>query len=146
MNCIHLNTSVTRLFYFPELKNLHLILKKNIVYSSENVEADFETIHELKKEEHLFVLIDMGDASFEHIPKEVMHFMANSPYRKYQKKIALITPGTGTKLFGNFYINVFKPEKSTRIFNNLSDALKWFELKNENSLKLEIEQALQHNH
>lgn len=146
MNCIHLNTRVTRLFYFPELKYLHLILKKNVVYSLENVEADFETIHELKKEEQLFVLIDMSEASFEHIPKEVMHYMANSSYRKYQKKIALITPGLGTKLFGNFYINVFKPEKSTRVFNNLSDVFKWFGFKNENSLKLEIEQALQHNH
>lgn len=143
MECIRLNTKVTELFYFPEIKYLHLFLKADVEYSLENVESDFKTIHELKKDDNIFVLIDMTEASFEHIPKETLHYMANSPYKKYQKKIAIITKELGTKLLGNFYLKYFKPEAKTRLFTKSEEALLWFGIP-QNKFP-QIEQALQHN-
>jgi hypothetical protein len=143
MYCVYKDIRVTRLYYFPELSYLHLALKANVEYSLENVEADFKAINELKKDKRIFVLIDMGDASFEHIPKNVMKYMAESPYRKNHIKIALITPGLGTKIFGNFYVRVFKPETTTRIFNDVPSAWKWLGM--DKQMYSEIEQALQDN-
>lgn len=140
-----LDLNVSRFFYFPSIKYVHLILKDNVIYSLQTVEEDFLSINELKKDEKIFVLIDMTNTSFEHIPKEVMNYMANSPYKANHIKIALIATGLGQKLFGNFYLNVFKPESKTKIFSSIKDAFKWFEFNNTNDLLKEIDNALQHN-
>lgn len=141
MKYVHLKTRLTDLFYFPEIKYLHLFLLPDVEYCLENIESDFRLIHELKKDEEIFILIDMAGASFEHIPKEVLHFMANSPYRKYQKQIAIITDALGTKIIGNFYLSYFKPQANTRLFKHMKDAIEWFGF--EKSKLKEIEQASQ---
>ncbi len=145
MPCTFLNINVTYLYYFPDCLYLHLLLKANVEYSLKKVEEDFKTINQLKGNEKIFVLIDMTNTSFEHIPKEVMNYMANSPYRDNHLKIALIASGTGQKLFGNFYLNIFKPATNTKVFTTVRDALSWFELTNINEKLQEIDSALQHN-
>lgn len=145
MEHIYLDTNVTNLFYFPSIKYLHLKLKADVTYSLRTVEEDFITINNLKKDEKIYVLIDMTDISFEYIPKEVMNYMANSPYKKNHLRIALIANGLSQKIFGNFYLNIFKPETNTKIFNCITDAFKWFDFVDQEATLKEIDIALQHN-
>lgn len=98
-----LDLNLSEFYYFPSIKYAHLMLRDNVVYSLKTVEEDFLKINNLRKDEKIYVLIDMTNTSFEHIPTEVMNYMANSPYKKYHIKIALIASGLGQKLFGNFY-------------------------------------------
>lgn len=145
MESVFLDLNVSEFYYFPSIKYTHLILKDNVVYSLKTVEEDFLKINNLKKDEKIYVLIDMTNISFEHIPKEVMNYMANSPYKKNHIKIALIASGLGQKLFGNFYLNVFKPESKTKIFSTVKDAFKWFDFDDQENILKEIDRALQHN-
>lgn len=145
MTSVFLDTNVTKLYYFPSFKYLHLVLKENVDYSLEAVTADFLTINNLKKDESIYVLLDMNDISFEHIPKEVMDFMANSEYKKYHIKIALIASGLGQKLVGNFYLKMFKPEANTKLFTSVKNAFKWFDFEDQETKLKELDRALQHN-
>ena len=145
MEHIFLDINVTKLYYFPSYHYLHLVLKQNVDYTLKNVEEDFLTINNLKKDEKIYVLLDMTHISFEHIPKEVMNYMANSPYRNNHIKVALVATGLGQKIFGNFYLNIFKPETNSKIFNSIIDAFKWFGFSEQNSKLTELGRALQHN-
>jgi hypothetical protein len=145
MEHVFLNTNVTKLYYFPSYDYLHLILKDNVVYSLKNVQEDFLAINNLKKDKKIYVLLDMANTSYEHIPKDVMEYMANSPYSKNHIKIALVTEGIGQKLVGNFYLNIFKPKTNSKIFNTVSDAFKWFGFTEQTSKLKELDLALQHN-
>lgn len=145
MHHIFKEINVTKLYYFPDWAYLHLELKDNVEYSLETVGADFKSINELKGNAKIFVLIDMTATSFEHIPKEVMNYMANSPYKSNHVKIALIANGLGQKIFGNFYLKIFKPETNTRLFSSLHDALTWFEFTDVDTKLKSIDSALQHN-
>jgi ADP-dependent phosphofructokinase/glucokinase len=146
MTPVFLDTNVTRLYYFPDFKYLHLELKNNVEYSLQTVEEDFKTINDLKKDEKIYVLIDMTNISFDHIPKEVMKYLADSPYSIYQIKLALVATGLGQKIIGNFYLNVFKPETNTKIFNSIKDAFKWFDLPDQELKLKQIDLALHHNY
>lgn len=140
-----LDLNVSEFYYFPSIKYAHLMLRDNVVYSLKTVEEDFLKINNLRKDEKIYVLLNMTNTSFEHIPKEVMNYMANSPYKKYHIKIALIATGLGQKQFGNFYLNVFKPESKTKIFSTVKEDFKWFDFEDHEAELKELDCALQHN-
>lgn len=139
------DANLSYLYYFPSFDYLHLRLKNNVEFTLAAVEEDYAIISELKKEKNIYVLIDLRDISFEHIPKEVMSYLANNPKRVYQIKLAIIADSLSHKLLGNFYLSIFKPETKTKVFKNVKDAFKWFDFKDQEVKLNELSNALQYN-
>jgi hypothetical protein len=110
---------------------LYICLKEGVEFTLNNVQSDFESIHNLKGDDEIIILIDLKDITFEHFPKDSMTFVANNPYNKFQKKMALVIQTLSHKLIGNAYLALFKPRANTKLFNNYREAFKWLELDNE---------------
>jgi len=78
-------------------------------------------------------IIDFSKISFTNIPKESMEYMANNEYTNNNTSLAIIINGLPQKLIGNFYLNVMKPKRKTKIFSSKEDAITWLNTINENT-------------
>lgn len=145
MEYVFFETVLAKLMYFPTQQLLHIALKGNAEYSLQNVEDTFLKIHDIKKDNQIYVVIDLSKISFEHIPKETLKYLANNPYVKYQLKLAVIVKNLAHKIFGSSYLKIFEPKTETRVFKTLPDAIAWFAFSDSENKIIEIEQALQHN-
>lgn len=144
MDFVFFETELAKLIYFSTEHLLYIALKSNVEYSLKNVEATFKKIHEIKKEEQIFVVIDISKISFEHIPKETLTFMADNPYVKYQLKLAVVVKNLAHQILGSSYLKLFEPKTETRVFKTLPDAIKWFDIKDRDTKLMEIEKTLQY--
>lgn len=68
-----------------------------LVYCSTNVTTDVEMLKALSKN-------------------------ANNPYTKAD---AFVITSMATRILGNFYLKINKPERPTKLFNDKTDALQW---------------------
>ncbi len=143
MEFVFFETELAKLTYFSSQKILYIGLKSNADYSLENVKESFKKIHEVKKEERIFVLVDITKLAYEHIPKEAMAFLADNQYIQYQIKLAIVVKNLAHKILGSSFLKVFKPKTETRVFKTLPDAINWFGF--EEKVIKDLENALQHN-
>ena len=145
MDCVFLHTKLSKIYYFPSYDYLHLVLNGNTEFTLPEVEEEFLTIRGIKGEKKIYIGLDIRAIYFENIPKEVLQYLASSPYSGYQIKLAIISDGLGQRLLGNFYMNFFKPETKTRLFKTVAEAFTWFEFPDKHLKLVELENALQHN-
>jgi len=145
MECVFLHTRLSKIYYFPSFDYLHVVLKGNVEFVLDEVKEEFTTIHNLKKDKSAYFGLDIRSIYFEHIPKEVLQYLASSPYSAYQIKLAIITDALSQRLLGNFYLNFFKPKTNTKLFKDTSTAFAWFEFADKDAKLKELENALQHN-
>lgn len=121
--------------YYEEENILFMRMKSDIDLTIELARKSFEQTHAVIGERDVKVILDSRPIEFTHIPKEVMEYMGNSPYNKYQQSAAIVINSLGQKLISNFYITVIKPVVRTKVFNSLEAALEWQGVKNKNLLK-----------
>lgn len=109
-------------------ETIYITMKPNIVLTKENVLVQILASHELKGELNVNIVINITQLKLANISKEVMEYMKNNEYTKYQKKVAIIIEGTAQKILGNTYLKIFKPLVSTAFFTSESDAQHWISL------------------
>ncbi|MGE0567929.1 MAG: hypothetical protein AB7O73_08260 [Bacteroidia bacterium] len=126
-----LDLQVCKVSYYKKSRFLYLCLKQNVEFNLVSVKSDFESIHDLKGDEEILILIDLKDITFEHFPKESLSFVASNPYNKFQKKMAVVIQTLSHKLIGNVYLTLFKPRANTKVFNDYNEAFKWLEVDKE---------------
>jgi len=98
-----------------------------------SVKKHFEEVYEVIKIPSSKSIIDFSKISFTNIPKESMEYMANNEYTNNNTSLAIIINGLPQKLIGNFYLNVMKPKRKTKIFSSKEDAVTWLNTINENT-------------
>jgi hypothetical protein len=59
--------------------------------------------------------------------KETREFLANAEASPQVSAEAYILKSTAQSIIGNFYLNVNKPERPTRMFTKINEALKWLD-------------------
>lgn len=59
--------------------------------------------------------------------KETREYLAQKAASPFASAEAYVVKSIAQKLVGNFYLNVNKPERPTKIFNNTCKALDWLE-------------------
>jgi hypothetical protein len=64
-------------------------------------------------------VFDVRHLQFTHISKEVLNYVADSPFGKYQESEAFIISGLGQKLMANFYLKVVKPKVNSKFLQLL---------------------------
>lgn len=120
--------------YYEEENLLFIKLKSDPEPTIDLIRRNFEQTHSHLGERVVKVIMDSRPLEFAHIPKEVLEYMGNSPYNKYQQSAAIVISGIGQKLIANFYLKVVKPAVSTKMFNSIEAAMEWQGVKNRNLL------------
>ena len=113
---------------FDGIETIYIMMKPNIVLTKENVLLQILASHELKGELNVNIVINITQLKLSNISKEVMEYMKNNEYTKYQKKVAIIIEGTAQKISGNTYLKIFKPLVSTSFFTSETEAQHWISL------------------
>ena len=132
----HVDTRTVSILYFKKEKLFYYVIKPNTEVGLLDIKEVFNVTKELAGNESVFSITDIRNLGFEHLSKEVTEYTAKNPFIKQQLKNAIIIEGIGQKIFGNFYLNVLKPDRQTKIFNNYSAALKWLGIESEEILKV----------
>ena len=101
------------------------MMKPNIILTKENVLEQILASHQLKGELRVNIITNITQLKLSNISKEVMEYMKNNEYTKYQKKVAIIIEGTAQKIIGNVYLSVIKPHIETKFFTSETDAKNW---------------------
>ena len=99
------------------------------LFIKDNVEIfvdDMIRIRDAQKQlssQRIPILISGGKYSTTNV--DVLKFLAKNENMPYSKVSAYIANSISQKLLGNFYLNINKPERPTRFFNNKEDAINW---------------------
>ena len=110
---------------FDGVETIHVMMKPNIILTKENVLEQILASHQLKGELRVNIITNITQLKLSNISKEVMEYMKNNEYTKYQKKVAIIIEGTAQKIIGNIYLSVIKPHIDTKFFTSEIDAKNW---------------------
>jgi hypothetical protein len=121
----YIDTRAVSLLYFKKEKLFFYVFKPNTEVDLHDIKEIFRVTKELAGNAEVFSITDIRNLGFEHLPKEVTEFTAKNPFIKQQLKNAIIIEGIGQKIFGNFYLNVLRPARQTKLFNTHESALKW---------------------
>lgn len=122
---LQFETVLANSVFFEEENLLFVKLKPEPVLTVDLVRTSFEQTYSHLGDRAVKVIMDSRPLEFAHIPKEVLEYMGNSPYNKYQQSSAIIISGIGQKLIANFYLKVVKPAVLTKTFNTMDGALEW---------------------
>ncbi len=110
---------------FDGIETVHIMMKPNIILTKENVLEQILASHQLKGELKVNIITNITQLKLSTISKEVMEYMKNNEYTKYQKKVAIVIEGTAQKIIGNVYLSVIKPHIDTKFFTSEADAKIW---------------------
>lgn len=111
--------------YYEDENLLFITMKSEPEPTIEFVKKNFEQTYAVLGEKVVRVVMDSRPLEFTHIPKEVLDYVGNSPYNKYQHSSAIVISGIGQKMIANFYLKVVKPAVPTKMFNSIEAALEW---------------------
>lgn len=131
-----IDTRTVSILYFKTEKLFFYAIKPNFEISLDDIKEIFRVTKELAGNDEVFSITDIRNLGFEHLPKEVTDYTAKNPFIKQQLKNAIIIEGIGQKIFGNFYLNVLRPARQTKLFNNNESALKWLGINNSEVLNI----------
>ncbi len=125
-------TVLSTSFYFKKDNLLFVKIKEDPDLTIQNTIINNEQTHATLGEIICKVILDVRHLQFTHIPREVLNYVADSPYGKYQLAEAILISGLGQKLIANFYLKVIKPKVNSKIFTSLLSALEWHDIENKN--------------
>ncbi len=74
-------------------------------------------------EKPFYVLVDMREIA--DISDEARAFVAGKESAKYHAAMALVVSSMAARIMGNVYIRMNRPERSTKMFNDIEAAHKW---------------------
>lgn len=76
------------------------------------------------EEKKLYVIVDI--LKHNTISKEGRAYSASEESQIYTKANAIIISSLAMRIGANFFININKPVRPTRVFNSVDQALEWF--------------------
>ncbi len=88
--------------------------------------ADVQLIKAAQKElsgKRLTVLV--SGEFFSTTNTETLKYIAKNENMPYSKASAFVVSSMSQRIFGNIYLDIFKPERPTRFFNHKKDAVEW---------------------
>lgn len=112
---------------------VEITLNEDATFDLATLIKHFEEVYAVIKTPAPKSIIDFSKISFTSIPKESMEYMANNEYNNNNAILAIIINGLPQKLIGNFYLNVMKPKRRTKIFTSKKEAIAWLNTINENT-------------
>ncbi|MDF2449326.1 MAG: hypothetical protein K0R26_1830 [Bacteroidota bacterium] len=113
-------------------KKFTLLLHEKGYYEltiNEWVEIDIADIKEIVSAQRMVsgkvlpVMVIGGQFSSTNI--ETLKYLAKNSNMPFSKASAFILKSTPQRLFGDFYLKFYKPERPTRFFKNREEAEKW---------------------
>ena len=126
---LHFKTVISDSYYFDENNLLVVKVNTDPELTLSNLDLNNQQTKEKLGEKVYKAIFDIRQLQFTHISPEVLNYVADSPYGKYQSFEAFIIKGMGQKLLANFYMKVTKPKVNSRFFTNLDEAFEWLEIK-----------------
>jgi len=133
---LQFETVLSSSFYFEEENLLFVKMKENPDLTVKNLVLSNEQTFAVLGETVYQAIYDVRHLQFTHIPREVLNYVADSPYGKYQYSEAFIISGLGQKLIANFYLKVVEPKVRSKMFTSFGSALDWLEIENANKDRL----------
>ena len=112
---------------------VEITINEDAVFDLSSVKKHFEEVYAIIKTPYSKTIIDFSNVSFLSVPKESMQYMANNEYTNNNSSLAIVINGLPQKLIGNFYLNVMKPKRNTKIFTSKKEAITWLKTINENT-------------
>lgn len=125
---LYFQTVLSRCFYIECENLLYLAIRPEPQPELEVVISNFEETYRVLGERQVKVTIDTRHLEFLKVPREVMDYMSNNPYLKYQESNALLMNGLAQKILGNFYLNIMRPPVKTRLFTEQDSMLSWHQI------------------
>jgi len=102
---------------------VHFDMKDIKDYTIEIVDAQTKALFELGEGKKLPVLLTIS--SYNSPNDETMKYAAEEKNIKYTAAVAVVVDSLALRLGTNFYLNFFKPELPTKLFNSKEDAIGW---------------------
>jgi len=122
---IKFETVLTHAYYLESENVLFLRIKPEPEPSLKLTEQNFEQTYLALGERVVKVIMDTRHVDFIKFPKDVMEYMADNPYIKYQSANSILIKGLAQQILGNFYLKIVRPKVSTKLFTTLTGALEW---------------------
>jgi hypothetical protein len=131
MKTIQFETVLSHASYF-EADNLQYIkLKEDAELTLPNLILNNEQSFEALGERRTRIIYDVRNILFNHISREVLHYIGDNPYKRLVAAEVFLISGLGQKLLANFYMKTLKPNHSSQILTTLEEALQWHEVKDQ---------------
>lgn len=125
---VNFETALSFSTYYVESNLLYIKLKTETEPTIESVQLNFQQTYEQLGEKQVKVLLDARALEFLNLPKDVLEYMGDNEYNKYQLATALLINGLAQKLLANFYLKIIKPKVKTKMFNHAEESLMWLEI------------------
>ncbi|HKK38130.1 MAG TPA: hypothetical protein VJ949_01800 [Cryomorphaceae bacterium] len=111
--------------FYPDTRGFYYLkLKEGEQVSIEDISQILRFIKEKNRGERLPVLIELGYGSS--LAEGVYEFMAHNENR-FSTADAILISTFAHKIAATFYLRHYKPQRPTRVFNDVFDALAWME-------------------
>jgi hypothetical protein len=104
---------------------LILRIKGGIVFTIDDMKAHYRAVYEVLGERMVIVLVDARRMRYADISGDVLRYMADNEYVKYQVASALLMNNVSMRMIGNVYLDLFRPRVPTRIFTTEPKAISW---------------------
>jgi len=137
---IKFETVLTHAYYLESDNLLFLKIKPEPEPDLKLTEQNFEQTYLALGEKVVKVILDTRHVDFLKFPKDVMEYMADNPYIKYQSSNSILIKGLGQQILGNFYLKIARPKVSTKLFTTLTGALEWQKVNDAVQLTNELNQ------
>lgn len=124
---VTLNTKSFK-FYADERGFYYMKLKEGEEVALDDVSQIHKFISENHQGKRMPVLIELGYGSS--LAEGVYEYMAHNENR-FSIADAILISTFAHKIATTFYLRHFKPQRATRVFNDVFDALKWMEKQNQ---------------
>jgi hypothetical protein len=118
-------TALGQSVFFSGINLLYIRLDRDPEMTLPAVRKNFEQNYQQLGDIVVDVLLDARHVDFIKFPREVMEYMSDNEYSRYQKTNALLIRGLSQRILGNFYLNISRPKVKSRLFTELHEALKW---------------------
>jgi hypothetical protein len=111
--------------FYPDSRGFYYLkLKEGEQVSLDDIKQIRQYITERNDSERRPVLIELGYGSS--IAEGVYEYMAHNENR-FSKADAILISTFAHKIATTFYLRHYKPQRATRVFNDVFDALAWME-------------------
>jgi hypothetical protein len=111
--------------FHPDSRGFYYMkLKEGEQVSLEDISQILQFIKDKSKSERRPVLIELGYGSS--MAEGVYEYMAHNENR-FSTADAILISTFAHKIATTFYLRHFKPQRATRVFNDVFDALAWME-------------------
>jgi hypothetical protein len=111
--------------FHPDSRGFYYMkLKEGEQVSLEDISQILQFIKDKSESERRPVLIELGYGSS--MAEGVYEFMAHNEHR-FSTADAILISTFAHKIATTFYLRHFKPQRATRVFNDVFDALAWME-------------------